>query len=142
MSNYHAAGFLSFVLFLTLTGCSPAPAPDLYPTGTAVTLKMRILSPESISNEQFKLGPRSSQLFLDMLTNLPVHSEISRMPAAPYGRFSIGTVDYLWHGNAVIRGTGRAERLWHSPYLQRLIIEVTGKKDLTNRQSVEHILDA
>ena len=45
------------------------------------------------------------------------------MPAAPYGVFSVAGVDYLWHGNGVIRGEGRSERLWHGPFLQRLVRE-------------------
>lgn len=92
------------------------------------------------SLEPFQLGPRSSQLFLKMLTNVPIHTEISQMPAAPMGKFTVGGTNYLWHGNGVIRGTGREERLWHGPYLQRLIIEVM-QKPSASREAIQGILD-
>jgi hypothetical protein len=63
------------------------------------------------------------------------------MLAAPIGTFTVGSTDYLWFGNGVIRGTGHEERLWHGPYLQRLIIEVMRKEDLS-RESIQLILDA
>ena len=94
----------------------------------------------TVSPEPFQLGPKSSQLFLDMLTNQPVCSQITQMPAASMGKFRIGPVQYLWHGNAVIRGAGREERLWHGPYLQRLIVEVM-RKEPRNRDSMQRILD-
>ncbi len=91
--------------------------------------------------EQFQLGPKSAQLFLDMLTNQPVRSEVSQMPALPMGTFTVGTATYLWHGNGVIRDQGRDERLWHGPYLQKLINEVMGHK-MDSRTAVQRILDA
>ena len=96
---------------------------------------------QMVSPDPFQLGPRSSQLFLDILTNQPVHSEISQMPALPMGAFTAGGTEYLWHGNGVIRGQGRSERLWYGPYLQRLIIEVMREKH-GSRESVQRILDA
>lgn len=62
------------------------------------------------------------------------------MPAAPMGTFTVGSTDYLWHGNGVIRGTGSQERLWHGPYLQRLITEVL-RKQHDSRESIQQILD-
>jgi hypothetical protein len=94
-----------------------------------------------VSPEPFQLGPRSSQMLVDMLTNVPVQTEISEMPALPIGTFTIGSTDYLWHGNGVIRGTGRHERLWHGAYLQRLITEVMRQKP-DSRESLQYILDA
>lgn len=76
-----------------------------------------------------------------MLTNQPAHSEISQMPALPMGAFRVADAEYLWHGNGVIRGTGREERLWHGPYLQRLIAAVM-REPHRNRESVQRILDA
>jgi hypothetical protein len=96
---------------------------------------MRMVSPEP-----FQLGPRSAQLFLDMLTNQPVHSEISQMDAAPMGTFIVGGTEYLWHGNGVIRGKGRDERLWSGSYLQRLIVDVM-RQDHSTREAVQRILD-
>jgi hypothetical protein len=135
MSNRYTSLFLSLLIPAILTACSRAPKPDHYPVGTKVTLAMRV------SPEPFQLGPRSSQLFLDMLTNQPVHSEISQMPASPMGKFTVGSTEYLWHGNGVIHGKGRSERLWHGPYLQRLITEVM-REEHGSRESVQRILDA
>src|SRR5690348_6704487 len=135
MSNRCAFISLSLLILATLTACSRAPKPDRYPVGTKVTLTMPMVSPDP-----FQLGPRSSQLFLDMLTNQPVHSEISQMPALPMGTFTVGGTKYLWHGNGVIRGKGREERLWHGPYLQRLIILVMHEEH-GSRESVQRILD-
>jgi hypothetical protein len=132
---------LSSIIFALLTvsliSCARTPSPDRYPAGTKITLTMR-----ENPHEQYQLGPRSSQLFLDMLTNQPVHSEIGQMPARPVGRFTVADVDYLWHGNGVIRGKDRDERLWHGPFLQRLIIEVMRLEGLKSRDSLQHILDA
>ena len=47
------------------------------------------------------------------------------MPAEPMGVFRVSGAEYLWHGNGVIRGTGPEERLWHGPFTQRLISDVT-----------------
>lgn len=63
------------------------------------------------------------------------------MPAAPIGVFTIGTTKYLWHGNAVIRDKGDNERLWHGPYLQKLITAYNKEKK-ENRQRMQKILDA
>jgi hypothetical protein len=131
----NARAILFWSALAVLTSCSRM-APDQYPAGTPVSLTMRMVSPEP-----FQLGPKSSQLFLNMLTNQPVHSEISQMPAAPMGTFMVAGTHYLWHGNGVIRGTGRHERLWYGPYVQRLIIEIMHREHST-RESVQHILDA
>jgi hypothetical protein len=136
MSNRYTSIFLSLLIAATLTACSRAPKPDRYPASTKVTLTMRMVSPDP-----FQLGPHSSQLFLDMLTNQPVHSEISQMPALPMGTFTVGGTQYLWHGNGVIRGKGSEELLWHGPYLQRLITVVM-REEHANRESVQRILDA
>ena len=141
--NLHAVLIL---LTGTLLGCqhprplSRAPGtpmqPDVYPPGTKVSLVMRFVSPDSI-----QLGPRSAQLFLDMLARPSVHTRISSMPAAPMGTFTVGDENYLWHGNAVIRGTGDDERLWHGPFTQRLISEFMGSVHNT-RESVLAVLNA
>jgi hypothetical protein len=110
--------------------------PDVHPPGTKVALIMRDVSPDSI-----QLGPRSAQLFLDMLARTSVHTRISSMPAAPMGTFTVGDANYLWHGNAVIRGTGAEERLWHGPFTQRLISDLMGSPHDT-RESVIAVLDA
>lgn len=127
---------LSLSVAATLTACSPTPKPEQHPPGTKITLTMGNVSPDP-----FLLGPRSSQLILDMLTNQPVHTQISQMPALPMGVFRVGDAKYLWHGNGVIRGTGSDERLWHGPYLQRLIVSVM-KESPGSRESVQRILDA
>jgi len=116
-----------------LTACSPDLEPDRYPPGTRVALKM--------GGSTYELGLRSSELFLDMLTNQPIHTEISKMPAAPMGTFTVCGVDYRWHGNGVTRGRGRKERLWYGPYLQRLIATVM-QEDHSSPGSVQRILDA
>ena len=134
MRNRYASISLILLIPAILTACSRAPKPDRYPVGTKVTLTMRMVSPDA-----FQLGPRSSQLFLDMLTNQPVHSEISQMHALPMGTFTAGGTEYLWHGNGVIHGKGRSERLWHGPYLQRLITEVM-REEHGSRESVQRIL--
>ena len=126
--------FLSLSLTVLLAACSPTPKPDHYPSGMKVSFRMRV------SPEPFSLGPRSAQLFLDMLTNQPVHTEIGQMPALPMGTFMVGGTEYLWHGNGVIRGRGREERLWRGPYLQRLITAVM-REDHGSRESVQHVLD-
>jgi len=120
---------------LLLTACSHNLKPDNYPSGTKVTLRM-----EDILTEPFQLGPRSSQLVLDMLTNQPIHSNISQATALPMGTFTVGDTQYLWHGNAVIRGKGRNERLWHGPYLQRLIADVV-REHPRDHLSLQRILD-
>lgn len=96
---------------------------------------MRMVSPAP-----FQLGPRSSQLFLDILTNQPERSEISQMPAFPMGKFTAGDTEYLWHGNGVIRGKGRSERLWHGSYLERLIAVVM-REEHGSREAMQRILD-
>lgn len=63
------------------------------------------------------------------------------MPARPMGSFTVADVVYLWHGNGVIRGMDRKERLWHGPFLQRLIMEVMRQEGLKSRDSLQHILD-
>lgn len=113
----------------------PMPG-DSYPSGTAVSLNV-----DDIPGGPVVLGPRSSQLFLSMIAKDSVHSEISSMPAAPLGVFTASTAIYEWHGNAVIRGTGTQERLWHGPFTQRLIVDWT-KSDLKDRQSLLRILTA
>ena len=124
----------TFLILSMLVACSRPPAPDYYTPGTRVTVTIGAQGP-------FILGPKSSQLFLDMLTNQPVHSEIGQMPATPLGEFTVGTNKYLWHGNAVIRGEGRKERLWYGPYLQKLVNEVlpifSGDRD-----PIQHVLEA
>jgi hypothetical protein len=76
------------------------------------------------SSPPIKLRPRSTKLFLEMLARPSVHTEISSMPALPMGSFKVGGVEYLWHGNGVIRGTGSEKRMWQGPFTQRLIEEV------------------
>src|SRR5436190_14512243 len=132
----HRIALFSFLVAVILTACRPAASPDYYAPGTRVTLTMSTISPEP-----FQLGPRSSQIFLDMLTNQPVHREISQMPASPMGTFNVGRAAYLWHGNGVIRGEGRDERLWHGSYVQRLIVEVMREKH-NSRESVQSMLEA
>ncbi len=112
----------------------PEMKPDLYPPGTAVTLRMWFL------REPLQLGPRSSQLFLDMLAAQPVHSRISEMPAKAMGVFTVSGTDYYWHGNGVIHSFGRNERLWHGAYLQRLIRVDLGSE--MNRESLQRFLDS
>ncbi|MCP5522983.1 MAG: hypothetical protein H7A46_15710 [Verrucomicrobiales bacterium] len=128
-------------LAVVLAVCSPTPRPDHYPPGTRVTFEMtRVMADEPI---RIQLGPRSSQLFLDMLARPPVHSEVSRMPALPYGRFTVGEAEYLWHGNAVIRGKGRDERLWYGPFLQRLIQDVKPVPvPVERKEIIQSIFDA
>ena len=118
MYRHFRTELLGLALALSVIVCSCAPSPDIYPAGTTVTLTIREISPTP-----FQLGPRSSKLFLDMLTNQPVHSQISQMPAYPLGRFTVGSNLYLWHGNGVIRGKDRHERLWHGAFVQRLVRE-------------------
>ena len=48
--------------------------------------------------------------------------------------------DYLWHGNAVIRGSGSDERLWHGPFLQRLLQTIMDEKP-KGREAFQKILD-
>ena len=112
-----------------------ARLPDFYPSGTPVTLTVSYCF-----NDPIQLGPRSSKLFLDMLSTRPTHSQISQMMALPTGKFKVAGVEYLWHGNGVIRGKGRSERLWHGPYLQRLIAAVM-REDRHTRESIQRILD-
>jgi hypothetical protein len=138
MKNHRRIWPVAIGLAVALVACSPSPRPDHYPTGTAVKLKL-YGTREPI---QLHLGPKSAQLFLDMLARQPVHSEISQMPAAPYGKFSVQSAEYFWHGNAVIRGRGRSERLWYGPYLQRLIIDVMRLSYPPRRDSIQGVLDS
>ena len=62
------------------------------------------------------------------------------MPALPIGIFKVGGVEYLWHGNGVIRGTGSEERMWHGPFTHRLIADVA--KAGYDTQTIPSILDA
>ncbi len=132
---------IGLVLALNIVSCRPAPEPgqpfsepDVYAEGTRVTLTVRF------PTSKHELGPRSSQLFLEMLKEQPIHTEISQMPAAPLGIFTVEGVDYLWHGNAVIRGHDREERLWHGPFLQRLIIAKTEEQPF-GQDAMQKLLD-
>jgi hypothetical protein len=117
-----------------LPACSTPERPDAYlsrkpfnpDTGPAATVRFDVFSSRT-GNGPFVLGPRSSKLFMAMLEQPPVSSHISSMPAAPMGVFTVAGTEYLWHGNAVIHGTGRDERLWHGPFLQRLISDVAAE---------------
>lgn len=124
-------------LAISLPGCgddSPRElVPDTYPVGTRVTLKYR--------SGEFVLGPKSAQLFLEMLANTPIRSQISMMPAAPWGEFAVDGNRYYWHGNAVIRGKGERERLWHGPLLQRLIYSTSGRSSSLDSGEMQSILD-
>ena len=124
-------------LVWSLAGCSqhqpiPGNAPNLA-SHVAVGSRQPDFVPSGIdvffvewgaSSPPIKLGPRSTKLFLEMLTRPSVHMEISSMPALPMGAFKAGGVEYLWHGNGVIHGTGNEERMWHGPFTQRLIADV------------------
>jgi len=92
-------------------------APDVYPAGTKVVLNVRPGTP----SDSIELGPKTAQLFLKMLAQPSIHTEISSMPAAPLGSFVVNGNHYAWHGNAVTRGIEAEERLWHGPFMQRLI---------------------
>ena len=112
--------------------------PDRHPAGAVVSLEMWTSS----SGEVFQLGARSSAHFLTMLQQTPIHTQISQMPAAPLGSFIVGNSEYYWHGNAVIRGKGRSEKLWHGTYLQGLINEMRQAGIGTHdRPAIQTILD-
>ena len=106
------------VLGCFLGGCAEQPPESPKFDGSTVFLEMRHPAAQT-----FELGPKSTALFLDMLTNQPVRSAIGQMPALPLGTFIVGTNRLLWHGNGVILGKGSQERLWHGPFLQRLAEE-------------------
>ena len=135
MSPRNVRNWLCWLLLMVLAGCTSRPEPDLYPAGTEVSLEAWVAS-----EAPFTLGPRSSQLFLDMLSQEPVQSDISSMTAAPMGTFTVDGNGYDWHGNGVIRVTGQGERLWHGPFTQRLINDVM-RKDHATRESMQSILD-
>lgn len=98
--------------------------PDIYPAGTVVLFEWDLAEGEPIP-----LGPNSTKMFLDMLAQPSVHSHISSMTAAPIAYFHIGYTVYAMHGNAVTRGRGPEERLWHGPFLQRLITDAMNQSD-------------
>lgn len=135
-----ARALLTLVL-ATFVGCqppSPAPrapgtimAPDIHPPDSKVSLVVGFGSREPIP-----LGPRSSQLLLQMLAGPSVHTDISTMDARPMGTFIVGEVAYLWHGNGVTRGTGNEERLWRGPFTQRLISDIMATQSFTRESAV------
>jgi hypothetical protein len=141
MRSQRGAFLFAIGLAVSLPACSPSPRPDHYPPATAVTFEMtHAMTRELI---QIQLGPKSARLFLDMLAQQPVHSEISQMPALPYGKFTVEGAEYFWHGNGVIRGRGRSERLWYGPYLQRLIVDVMRVPiPVERKDSIQRIFDA
>lgn len=121
---------MSFARIILACGCAggisacshqPAPgdamAPDVYPAGTKVVLNVRSGTP----SDSIELGPKATQLFLKMLAQPSIHTEISSMPALPLGYFTVNGNRYSWHGNAVTRGIEAEERLWSGPFMQRLI---------------------
>lgn len=126
---------LVWFLLTALVGCSSPPAPDIYPQGRNVTLKIWYASPDP-----FTLGPNSSKLFLDMLATEPVRSDISSMPAAPMGVFTVDGKHYDWHGNGVIRVTNGEERLWHGSFTQGQINDVM-RQEHNSRETMQAILD-
>lgn len=98
----------------------------MHPAGTSVTLSYR--------GSEFVLGPKSAQMFLEMLAKTPIRSQISTMRARPWGEFVVDRKKYYWHGNAVIRGSEDDERLWHGPLMQRLINDTRYLSDLKQVQ--------
>jgi hypothetical protein len=112
-----------FALAVLLLGCGNDDpkelVPDVYRPGTPVSLNYR--------GQAFVLGPRSGQMFLQMLATTPLRSGVSRLPAAPMGEFIVDKKRYHWHGNAVVRGGGDRERLWYGPFTQRLIRSPIGE---------------
>ena len=83
------------------------------------------------SKEPIRLGPINSNRFATMLKTTPVHTRISEMPAAPLGAFTHEGRVYLWHGNAVIHGSGSDERCWSCPLLEYIVTDwaATGYSD-------------
>lgn len=121
-----AKSYLLVVSIACLVACEPEIdaklEPDVHASNLPVKLKTWVKSDGSSSiMVEFSLGPKSGNHFITLLSEVPVHTSISEMPADPIGYFYVGETEYIWHGNAVIRGEGKYERLWHGRYLQSLI---------------------
>jgi hypothetical protein len=125
---------LGAILTLVVS-CSPEKEPHNFPSGTPVTLKI-----DGIDGQSFSLGPKSAQYFLEMVATLPIHTEISKMPALPMGIFEVSGKSYKWHGNGVIHGRGASEQFWSSAYMQALI-NAASSHDLLEPTEIQGMLD-
>lgn len=132
---------------MCIVACGPEMGtimePDIHDSNLPVTLQTWVRTDAGSSElSEFRIGPESARQFIEMLAQSSAHTRISEMPADPMGHFYVGETEYAWHGNAVIRGEGRHERLWHGPYLQNLINALSRDGyEVRTRDAVQTILD-